>query len=142
MQKEYTGWIRNPENKNAGHDFYQEDCLYANTVSRWQENLYSYVTKILYVYFGERDMFNNAKDKSEEQERVKSTGWITFTIAVFDGFHVKTNTFLGPILSVKFYFNWVELHVWMFSRRLATYKCSRHTYPYANQSFKSISAIK
>ena len=107
MQKEYTGSIRDPENKNAGHDFYWEDCLYANTMSCWHEILYSYITEILYFYFGERNMFNNAKDKSEEQKRVKSTRWITFTIAIIDGFHVKTNKFSGPILSVKFYFSWV-----------------------------------
>jgi hypothetical protein len=27
MQKEYTGSIRDTENKNAGHDFYWEDCV-------------------------------------------------------------------------------------------------------------------
>ena len=52
-------------------------------------------------------MFNNATDNSEEQKRKKQTRYITFTIAVIDGFCVKTNKFVGPILSVKFYFSWV-----------------------------------
>jgi hypothetical protein len=52
-------------------------------------------------------MFNNATDNSEEQKREKSTRWITFMIAINVGFRVKTNTFSGPILSVKFYLRWV-----------------------------------
>jgi hypothetical protein len=39
MQKEYTGSIRDPENKNAGGDFNREDCLCANTMGCWHENL-------------------------------------------------------------------------------------------------------
>jgi hypothetical protein len=42
MQKEYTGSIQDPEN-NAGQDFYWEDCLCANTMSCWHENLYYFL---------------------------------------------------------------------------------------------------
>jgi len=74
-------------------------------MSCWHENLYSYITEFFYFYFGECNMFNNATDNSEEQKRKKQTRYITFTIAVIDGFCVKTNKFVGPILSVKFYFS-------------------------------------
>ena len=48
MQKEYTGCIRDTENKKAGYDFYWEDCLYANTRSCWHENLYYLLTKFFF----------------------------------------------------------------------------------------------
>jgi hypothetical protein len=102
MQKEYTGSIRDTENKNAGHDFYWEDCMCANTMSCWHENLYYLLTN----FFLESNMFCKVTENNEERNREKSTQWITL-IAFIDWSHVKSNKFLGPMSSVKYNFSWV-----------------------------------